>query len=112
MKQLQQKQQKLQHKENMKKPNNWRKNHHTLHFGFINNLTPAPIQWHTSTREATGRLRAKETSLMSLTSFSFVFTGIYIFSKNIFKLHELIILHYYMLFYILYNNYNIIVLTV
>ena len=70
MKQLQQKQQKLQHKENMKKPNNWRKNHRTLHFGFINNLTPAPIQWHTSTREVTGRLRAKETFIMSLTSFN------------------------------------------
>ena len=30
MKQLQQKQQKLQLRENMKKPNNWRKNHLTL----------------------------------------------------------------------------------
>ena len=70
MKQLQQKQQKLQLRENMKKPNNWRKNHLTLLFGFTNNLTPAPIQWHTNTREATGRLRAKETFMMSPTSFN------------------------------------------
>jgi len=71
VKQLQQKQQKLLLREDTKNPNNSRKNHLILLFGFTNNLTPAPIQWHTSTREATGRPRAKETSRMFLTSFSF-----------------------------------------
>ena len=80
MKQLQQKQQKLQLRENMKKPNNWRKNHLILLYGFTNNLTPAPIQWHTNTREATGRLRAKETFMMYLTSFNDMFIIVYFYN--------------------------------
>ena len=87
MKQLQQKQQKLRLRENTKKPNNWRKNHLTLPFDFTNNLTPAPIQWHTNTREATGRLRAKETFMMSLTSFNGTYVHVIFTFLSIFILY-------------------------
>ena len=74
MKQLQQKQQKLQLRVNfnMMKQNNWRKNHLTLLFDFTNNLTPLPIQWHTNTREATGR-QSKGNFMISPTSFNVYF---------------------------------------
>ena len=70
------KRQKQQLRGSTRKPNSWKKNHPTHPCGFTNNLTPAPIQWHTGTREAIGRLRAKETFLVSLTSFDYIYTAI------------------------------------
>ena len=71
MRQLRLKRQKQQLRGSTRKPDNWKKSRPTRPCGFTNNLTPAPIQWHTDTREAIGRPRAKETFLVSLTSFDY-----------------------------------------